>query len=52
MHSVDRRNAIDGKEIGRIGKSVRIGITRDADRLLRFYDHGNAHVSGVKKLRQ
>ncbi|MGA2563905.1 MAG: DNA-3-methyladenine glycosylase [Steroidobacteraceae bacterium] len=37
---------------GRIGKSVRIGITRDADRLLRFYERGNAHVSGVRKLRQ
>jgi DNA-3-methyladenine glycosylase len=35
-----------------IGKSVRIGITRNADRLLRFYVPGNAHVSGVKKLRQ
>lgn len=38
--------------IGRIGKSARIGITADADRLLRFYEPGNAHVSGVKKLRQ
>jgi DNA-3-methyladenine glycosylase len=35
-----------------IGKSVRIGITRNADRLLRFYERGNAHVSGPKKLRQ
>jgi DNA-3-methyladenine glycosylase len=40
------------QRIGRIGKSVRIGITRDADRLLRFYERGNAHVSGVRKLRQ
>ena len=32
-----------------IGNSVRIGITRDVDRLLRFYETGNAHVSGVKK---
>jgi DNA-3-methyladenine glycosylase len=37
---------------GTIGKSVRIGITRDVDRLLRFYESGNAHVSGPKKLRQ
>jgi DNA-3-methyladenine glycosylase len=37
---------------GGIGKSVRIGITRDVDRLLRFYEPGNAHVSGVKKLRR
>jgi DNA-3-methyladenine glycosylase len=35
---------------GKIGKSIRIGITRDADRVLRFYERGNAHVSGVKKL--
>jgi DNA-3-methyladenine glycosylase len=38
--------------IGRIGESVRIGITRDADRLLRFYEPGDAHVSGAKRLRQ
>lgn len=37
--------------IARIGKSVRIGITRDVERPLRFYVPGNAHVSGVKKLR-
>jgi DNA-3-methyladenine glycosylase len=36
----------------RIGKSVRIGITRNVGRLLRFYERGNAHVSGPKKLRQ
>jgi DNA-3-methyladenine glycosylase len=36
----------------RIGKSVRIGITRNVDRRLRFYERGNAHVSGPKKLRQ
>src|ERR1700691_212993 len=38
--------------IGGIGNSVRIGMTRDADRVLRFYELGNAHVSGVKRLRQ
>jgi DNA-3-methyladenine glycosylase len=37
--------------MGGIGNSIRIGITRDAHRLLRFYEPGNAHVSGVKKLR-
>jgi len=31
---------------------ARIGISRDADRLLRFYEAGNAHVSGARKLRQ
>jgi DNA-3-methyladenine glycosylase len=44
--------AATAQGIGGIGNSVRIGITRDADRLLRFYEPGNAHVSGVKKLRQ
>jgi DNA-3-methyladenine glycosylase len=41
-----------GQMTGTIGKSVRIGISRDADRLLRFYERGNAHVSGANKLRQ
>jgi len=40
------------QKIGRIGKSIRIGITRNAHRLLRFYERGNVHVSGTKKLRQ
>jgi len=33
-----------------IGKSVRIGITRAADQLLRFYERGNPFVSGSKRL--
>lgn len=37
---------------GRIGKSARIGISRNIHRRLRFYQCGNAHVSGPKKLRQ
>jgi DNA-3-methyladenine glycosylase len=36
---------------GPIGVSVRIGITKDAERLLRFYERGNPYVSGPKKLR-
>ena len=36
--------------IGSIGKSVRIGITRAADQLLRFYESGNPFVSGPKRL--
>jgi DNA-3-methyladenine glycosylase len=36
--------------IGRIGKTVRIGITRAADRLLRFYERGNPFVSGPRGL--
>jgi DNA-3-methyladenine glycosylase len=39
------------QRIGRMGNSVRIGITRDADRVLRFYEAGNAHVSGGRKQR-
>jgi DNA-3-methyladenine glycosylase len=44
--------AATAQRTGTIGKSVRIGITRNVDRLLRFYEPGNAHVSGPKKLRQ
>lgn len=38
--------------VGRIGRSVRIGINKDAHRLLRFYERGNAHVSGPLALRK
>lgn len=38
--------------IGRIGNGVRIGINRNVEALLRYYEAGNAHVSGIKKLRQ
>lgn len=37
--------------IALIGKSPRIGITRAAHRLLRFYERGNAFVSGPVRLR-
>jgi DNA-3-methyladenine glycosylase len=33
---------------GRLGRSVRIGLTRAADRVLRFYERGNGYVSGPK----
>jgi DNA-3-methyladenine glycosylase len=36
---------------GEIGESVRIGITREVNRLLRFYERGNPFVSGPKRLR-
>ena len=36
---------------GKIGTSVRIGITKDAHRLLRFYERGNPYVSGPSKMR-
>jgi 3-methyladenine DNA glycosylase Mpg len=31
---------------------VRIGLTRNIDRLWRFYERGNPHVSGPKRLRE
>jgi DNA-3-methyladenine glycosylase len=37
---------------GAIGRSVRIGLTRNVRRLLRFYERGNPNVSGPKRLRQ
>jgi DNA-3-methyladenine glycosylase len=44
--------AATARQAGAIGRSVRIGITRNADRPLRFYEIGNAHVSGKKAMRQ
>ena len=38
------------RPVGRIGRSVRIGINRDAHRRLRFYERGNPFVSGPKRL--
>jgi DNA-3-methyladenine glycosylase len=35
-----------------IGKSVRIGLARNVDRKLRFYERGNPYVSGPKRLRE
>jgi DNA-3-methyladenine glycosylase len=34
-----------------LGESVRIGLTREAHRVLRFFEAGSAFVSGPKKLR-
>jgi DNA-3-methyladenine glycosylase len=36
---------------GAIGESRRIGITKDADRILRFYERGSDFVSGTRSLR-
>lgn len=38
------------QQVRRIGVSVRIGITKDAHRPLRFYELGNPFVSGPKRL--
>ena len=40
----------DGRASGEIGESKRIGITRAADRLLRFYVRGNRFISGPQAL--
>jgi DNA-3-methyladenine glycosylase len=42
----------DDHEPGEIGQSVRIGISRDTNRLLRFYLRGSPFVSGPKSLNQ
>lgn len=38
------------KPAGEIGESVRIGISREVHRLLRFYERDNPHVSGPKRM--
>ena len=40
----------DGHEAGEIGESIRIGITKDANRPLRFYVRGSPFVSGSRSL--
>jgi DNA-3-methyladenine glycosylase len=44
--------AASGRKTAAIVKSVRIGLTRNVDRKLRFYERGNPYVSGPKRLRQ
>lgn len=43
--------ALSGRSSIVLGKSIRIGITRAAHRLLRFYERGNPFVSGPRRLR-
>jgi DNA-3-methyladenine glycosylase len=40
----------DGHEPGELGESIRIGISRDAHRVLRFYLRGSPFVSGPRSL--
>ena len=42
----------DDLDPGEIGQSVRIGITREANRLLRFYVRGSPFVSGPRLLKE
>ena len=44
--------ATSRRKTAAIGKSVRIGLTRNVDRTLRFYERGNPYVSGPKRLRE
>jgi DNA-3-methyladenine glycosylase len=53
-HDLCRRGPLwlakDGHKVGASGKSKRIGITKNAEPLLRFYVKGNPFVSGPKSL--
>ena len=40
----------DGCEAGRIGESVRIGLTKGADARLRYYLAGSGYLSGSRRL--
>ncbi len=42
--------ARDGHKVGQVGKSIRIGITKEAHRPLRFYLRGSPFVSGPGSL--
>lgn len=38
------------RPVGAVRESVRIGLTREVDRVLRFYERGSKFVSGAKRL--
>jgi len=44
--------ARDERGPGEIGQSIRIGISQDADRVLRFYLRGSPYVSGPRSLNE
>lgn len=39
------------RRVGRVGRSIRIGISREIERKLRFFERDNAFVSGPRRLR-
>jgi DNA-3-methyladenine glycosylase len=41
---------VDAHPAARPARSTRIGLTKEADRLLRFYERGSAYVSGPRSL--
>ena len=44
--------ATSRRKRGTMGESVRIGLTRNVDLRLRFYERGSPYVSGPKRLRE
>ena len=40
----------DGAEVGAVGESVRVGLTKGADACLRYYVAGNGFLSGARSL--
>jgi DNA-3-methyladenine glycosylase len=42
---------VTSQPAGAIGESVRIGLSREKDRVLRFYERGNPFVSGPRRMR-
>lgn len=40
------------RPVAAIGTSARIGISKEVERPLRFYERGNPHVSGTRRLRE
>jgi len=44
--------AASPRKTGVLGRSVRIGLTRNMEVKLRFYERGNPYVSGPKRLRE
>jgi len=44
--------ATSRRKTAAVGKSIRIGLTRNVDSKLRFYEQDNPYVSGPKRLRE